>query len=81
MKFIVGFKTPDAFDQVVEALKIEAATKVEESEDSDSLEDLKDWTVKSFYVAKATFDKFVEYGEAIRIEFDTDAKTATVIKV
>jgi len=30
-------------------------------------------------VAKATFDKFVEYGENITIEFDTEKQTAKVV--
>ena len=29
--------------------------------------------------AQAVIDKFVEYNEYVRVEFDTEAKTATVV--
>jgi len=66
MKATVMFKTPDVTEYA-----IEDAIRYVDSEDEK--EEIK-------AKLEAVFKKFIEYGECISIEFDTDTQTAVVVK-
>lgn len=74
MKFRVSFKDPDTFDDAVrDAVKAELDRSGLDADETEALID-----VRMAKVQKA-IGHFVEYGEYIHIEFDTEARTATVI--
>jgi hypothetical protein len=76
MKFRVTFKSPDAvYDAIHEAVQstIPEGVKFIESDLNDELDD-KRQELKDF--AK----KWVRYDEYVTVEFDTDAKTCTVME-
>lgn len=86
MKFQVTFKTPDALDEGVEAaltswysrLKAEAeAIESLESFTGEDLECVKD-RVREKMLDSAS--KWIEWGEYITIELDTEADTCKVIR-
>jgi len=68
MKLTVSFKTPDAVDYTIDDM--ERA----EFDSDEAFEEAKD-------KARALMDKYIEYGEYVLIDFDTEAGTATVRKV
>lgn len=75
MKFQIQLKDPDGFyDAKQDAAKASAAS-VEGLTDEvrEELEESRSESLGEFLA------KWVEYGEYIKIEFDTDAKTATVV--
>ena len=77
MKFRVTMKTPDALniaiDEAVDSIVEDLPEDLPEDEQEDKRIDLTD-------EAKEFASKYFKYGEYIAIEFDTEAKTATVVK-
>lgn len=80
MKFRVLFKTPDALDG---ALEEHMDTHCEECEEHDPECDecnaLEDKALQAISQIKNIGEKFIEYGEYITIEFDTETQSATVV--
>lgn len=76
MKFTLSFKTPDVLDQIDKPSLCE--------ECKEELED--EWCeecclkTNEYLDTKAMAQDFVKYDEYISIEFDTEKKTATVLK-
>ncbi len=80
MKFRVTFKTPDALDP---ALQEHMDTHCEDHEDHDPDCDkcfqLEDRGCAAISAIQKCAEKFIEYGEYVTIEFDTETQTATVV--
>ena len=74
MKFTVNIKDPDVFaDAIQEAVTAEvAALGLAEDEAEGVIE-------RRTEKVGAALERWVEYGEYIRVEFDTEAGTATVV--
>lgn len=75
MKFTVTIKDPDVFEEAIRDAVVDDVNQLSLSEDEkEALVDIR--------VAKTEelIRKWVEYGEYIRVEFDTEAKTATVVE-
>jgi len=90
MKFRITFKTPDAVEHAISQelgdMKNELREKFCNNLDDcvdcqdelhDELQEIQDAREK----AEQLIEKFVKHGELITIEFDTDAETATVVKI
>jgi hypothetical protein len=76
MKISVDIKDPDVFsDAVDEAVKKDVASLGLSTEEAESVAELRAEKVNDF------MSRWVEYGEYIRVEFDTDAGTAVVVPV
>jgi hypothetical protein len=79
MKFTVYFKTPDAMHYAIEeAIEWVGYEDDQPPTDSEAAEEEK---YKITEAMNAVAEKFMKYGEVITVEFDTEAKTATVLKV
>ena len=84
MKFRLMFKTPDVLDQLddTEINHLEQCPKEDDDIISDSDGSYCSWcgegSTKS--EAKKFIEKFIEYGECITVEFDTDNGTAMVVE-
>lgn len=77
MKIKITLKDPDGFcDAIRDAAResVNAISGISEDE-AEELEDSRHEEIS------ASLAKWVEYGEYVRIEFDTEAKTATVLPV
>jgi len=75
MKIKVSLKDPDGFfESVTEAVEKEVNAMLLSEDEKDSIIEDRRETVFE------TLSKWVEYQECIEIEFDTEAKTATVIE-
>jgi len=75
MKFSVTFKDPDVVhDAIRDAVKEEVAAL-------DGLDEFERKNLVETRVEKVSdiLDKWITYGEYVTIEFDTDAKIATVV--
>jgi hypothetical protein len=71
MKFLIHFKTPDALDYVIKKhTQFRRDFEVNEEQIEEEITKLKS-------VAK----KFIKFNEEIKVEFDTDAETATILPV
>lgn len=79
MKFTITFKTPNAAD---DALAI-AEAKIRSGENECYCNDCPVCEDRENVIdrAMALTRQFIEYDEYVRIEFDVDAGTATVLKV
>lgn len=76
MKFRITMKDPDgAYESIQEEAKKSLASI--EGLNRDERESLMDKRVE---MLRDTSDLFMSYGEYLTVEFDTEAKTATVIK-
>ena len=75
MKIVVTLKDPDGFYDCVEDAVRQAVNAIE-ALDPDEREGVLESRLES---AWDKLEKFVEYKEYVRIEFDTDAGTATVL--
>lgn len=74
MKFTVTIKDPDVFaDAVQEAVTAEVRALNLDEDEADAVIERRTEKVNDI------LKRWVEYGEYIRVEFDTDAKTATVV--
>lgn len=75
MKFKVTLKDPDGFyDGITDAVEESLSSNSFMSErESEAAQEARRDTIKD------AIEKWVEYGEYITIEFDTEAKTATVV--
>lgn len=74
MKFIVTIKDPDVFaDAVQEAVTAEVRALNLDEDEAEAVIERRTEKVNDI------LERWVEYGEYIRVEFDTDAKTATVL--
>lgn len=69
MKFRVTFKTPDAVDYAMQN-----ALRYDNSLDDEA-------AVELIHAMEDVAEKFVQWGECITIEFDTETQTATVVPV
>lgn len=71
MKFTVTMKTPDALDYALEDLEEQLSDHelLDEDDRRDKLEEAREFA-----------KEYMEWSEYIRVEFDTEAKTATVLK-
>lgn len=75
MKFRITMKDPDGpYECIQDTAKemVDAIKGIEEDEKESLVEKRVDW-LRSFA------DKWMEYGEYITVEFDTEAGTATVV--
>lgn len=76
MKLSIFIKDPDGFsDSVKNAVRVEVE-KIEDLSD-DERDDLIETRMEKVW---SELEQFVQYQENIRIEFDTDAGTATVLR-
>lgn len=76
MKFIVQMKDPDGvYDGIEEAVKQSLKSLDLPENEKEALKEARSETIRR------VTSKFFEYGEYVKIEFDTDAKTATVLEV
>lgn len=81
MKFILTFKTPYAMEQAIDPYidtHCEQCTD-EFSRDCDACEREEDRCCVAIQKIQTCAANFILYGETIRVEFDTDANTATVL--
>lgn len=71
MKFTVTMKNPDALDYAMDDVKeiLEEDDTLDEDDKRDKLEEAREFT-----------REYMKWGEYIRVEFDTEAKTATVLR-
>lgn len=76
MKFVVTIKDPDVIDDAIEDAVKESLADL--GLDDDEMEPLIE---KRKEKVRDKIARWVEYGEYYRIEFDTDAMTATVLPV
>lgn len=82
MKFQVTFKTPDVLDPVLEGHMDTHCDEHEEHDpDCDACAELEERGCMDMAIIKSCANKFIQYGEYVTIEFDTDSGTATVQKV
>jgi hypothetical protein len=86
MKFVLAFKTPDVLDPALDTVRAVGCGAPECGDDGSpgcciDCERMEDNAREDAMEIRNTAELFVEYGEYIRIEFDTDTKTATVLKV
>lgn len=75
MKLTVSFKTPDAADYAIE-------DALEDNEELEAIEDAEERSWKKEELEdglKEALSKWIQYSEYVRIEFDTEAGTATVL--
>lgn len=72
MKFRVTMKNGDALHYAMKDIKeiLEEDDTLDEDDKRDKLEEVEEFA-----------REYMEWGEYIRVEFDTEAKTATVLKV
>lgn len=73
MKFQVKFKTPNATERALEELECQC-----NGPNSCPDCETKEWEAID---AKKLVETFVQYDEYVTIEFDTEAKTATVVPI
>lgn len=74
MIFRVHIKDPDVFsDAVSEAVKKEVAALNLPEDEAEAVIEKREEKVNDF------LERWVEYGEYIKVEFDTEANTATVV--
>lgn len=74
MKFTVYIKDPDVFsDAVSEAVKKEVSALNLPEDEAEAVIEKREEKVNDF------LERWVEYGEYIKVEFDTEANTATVV--
>lgn len=82
MKFQLTFKTPAVLDYMLENYQDTHCSEHEEhNEWCGSCLGLEDKACKALEAIQNCTNQFVKYGELITVEFDTDAGTATVVKV
>lgn len=75
MKFCITFKDPDRVGDSIEEManeQVSAIPNIDEEEREALLESRKK-------KIDGLLEKWIEYGEYVEIEFDTDAGTATVV--
>lgn len=75
MKLTVSFKTPDAADYAIK-------DALEYNEELEAIEDEEErsWKKEELEATLAEdLSKWIQYSEYVRIEFDTEAGTATVL--
>ena len=76
MKLTISFKDPDALsDMIDDAVEKEVSALNLSTEEAEEVENIRRQKVSD------KLSRWVEYGEYIRIEFDTDAGTASVLPV
>lgn len=76
MKFQVQLKDPDGFSDSIDdaiAASLKAMTEIDEDE-KDAVKEKRGEKVRE------AMEKWVEYGEYVTLEFDTDAGTAIVVE-
>lgn len=86
VKFYITFKTPDAIDDaindelenVTERYLATAKAEGESDLDDDEQEDLFNFKDEVTLQMREVATKFISHGEYVTVEFDTEAKTATV---
>lgn len=76
MKFMITFKDPDTVADAVN----EAAKEALESVDGIDDDEREVLVEKRAEKLREAIEPWIEYGEYVRIEFDTEAGTATVFK-
>lgn len=78
MKFRVTFKTPDVLDSALSDAWSEAHCEDHEYRDAGCSACI-DASEESRHQVKELAEKFIEYGEYVTIEFDTETQTSTVV--
>lgn len=75
MKFTVTLKDPDGFHECAMDAAKDAAKAIEgiDEDERESVTETRAEKLRKF------MERWVEYGEYVDIEFDTDANTATVV--
>jgi hypothetical protein len=68
MKFSLTFKTPDVLDDL--------HNSITDADLVDNQEQAEQWQARIDFA-----EQYVKHGEYLTVEFDTEAKTATVVKV
>lgn len=76
MKFRITMKDPDGAYECIQEEAEKSLASIEGLND-DERESLLDKRVE---MLRETSDRFMSYGEYLTVEFDTESKTATVIK-
>ena len=75
MKITVTFKDPDVVDDAVkEAVSASVAKLGLSEEEAEAVEELRRSAVRD------VIGEWVSYGEYVTVEFDSDAKTAVVVR-
>lgn len=75
MKIVVMLKDPDSLsDAIADAVKAQVESLPLSSEERELITE-----TRTLGVTQRIVDRWVEYGEYYRIEFDTDAGTARVL--
>jgi radical SAM superfamily enzyme with C-terminal helix-hairpin-helix motif len=72
MKIQLTFKTPDVVDRALSEYCVRPPYNDVSEEDAERLE-------TEYKTAKRVIEKFVDYGEYVTIEIDTEAQTARVL--
>lgn len=80
MKFTLTFKTPDVLEQLEDSACDLAMAAADDDADPDD-EEIQEATAEHQDTMRAFAKQWVKYDECITVEFDTEAKTATVMKV
>ena len=80
MKFRLTFKTPDVLDSVLEDMDYDPETQCDCGGNCVDCDRLMDLARQDQEEVKEFAKQFLIYGEYITIDFDTEAKTATVRK-
>jgi hypothetical protein len=79
MKFIVSMKDPDTLhDAITEAVESpDYDPKAFDGLDDDEIEEVKQKRIEK--ISKLCCDRWFKWGEYLRVEIDTEAKTCTVL--
>jgi hypothetical protein len=83
MKFVIAFKTPDVLDYCLKNYNSQPCEAHWESKSKDCMACvlLQEQAAETIATVKDCAERYIQYGECITIEFDTDTQTATVIPV
>lgn len=81
MVFRVTFKTPNAFDLILEEITNTANVEMAETEVEEHKNIIENQLQDNILDIESIKDKFVKYGELITVEFNTDLNTATVVPI
>jgi len=76
MKIVVTLKDPDGFYECVSRAVKESVENEFETADDDEKKELSESRLEKTW---DKLEKFVQYQEYLRVEFDTDTGTATVL--
>lgn len=80
MKFSVTFKTPDCLDSALEPyIDTHCENCEQDAVECEACDSLAEAACDKIADIKNVAEKFIKWGEYVTIEFDTEAKTASVV--